>query len=124
MARDDDRARHRRTGSMVAEKPSLSMLLRENIARRGLQTRREPMAVRLNHRPEQDEPAAEPFSQRKRAEEGRFRLQVDRQTKRSFTTYEAAEEAGLAIKKSHPILQVAVYDGLESSNKIIELPQA
>jgi hypothetical protein len=26
------------------------------------------------------------------------------------------------IKKEHPILQVAVYDGVESVNKIIELP--
>jgi hypothetical protein len=28
----------------------------------------------------------------------------------------------LGIKKEHPILQVAVYDGVESENKIIELP--
>jgi hypothetical protein len=34
---------------------------------------------------------------------------------------EDAEKAGLGIKK-HPILQVAVYDGVESENKIIELP--
>jgi len=33
-----------------------------------------------------------------------------------------AEKAGKAIKKDHPILQVAVYDGIESVNKIIELP--
>jgi hypothetical protein len=26
------------------------------------------------------------------------------------------------IKKEHPILQVAVYDGVEGVNKIIELP--
>ena len=31
------------------------------------------------------------------------------------------KEAGLAIKKEHPILHVAVYDGVESVNKIIEL---
>ena len=34
---------------------------------------------------------------------------------------EAAEKAGKAIKKYHPILQVAVYDGVEGVNKIIEL---
>jgi hypothetical protein len=55
------------------------------------------------------------------ADGGRFRLQVDRQTKASYATYEAAE-AGKAIKKDYPILQVAVYDGVESVNKIIELP--
>ena len=47
---------------------------------------------------------------RKPADGGRFRLQVDRQTKASYATWEAAEKAGLAIKKGHPILQVAVYD--------------
>jgi hypothetical protein len=47
---------------------------------------------------------------------------VDRQTKGSYATYEAAEKVGLVIKKEHPILQVAVYDGVESVNKIIELP--
>jgi hypothetical protein len=35
---------------------------------------------------------------------------------------EAAEKAGLGVKKEHPILQVAVYDGVESENKTIELP--
>jgi hypothetical protein len=47
---------------------------------------------------------------------------VDRQTKASYTTYEAAETAGLGIKKEHPLVQVAIYDGVESVNKIIELP--
>jgi hypothetical protein len=62
------------------------------------------------------------LGQRKKAETGQFRLQVDRQTKASYTTREAAEEAGLAIKKTYPILQVAVYDAAEGVNKIIELP--
>ena len=53
---------------------------------------------------------------------GRFRLQVDRQMKNSYATYEAAEKVGLGIKKEHPILQVAVYDSVEGVNKIIELP--
>jgi hypothetical protein len=73
---------------------------------------------------EPDQPAPEPVTQGKQPERGRFRLQVDRQTKESYATYEAAETAGLTIKKSYPILQVAVYDGVDSVNKIIELPQA
>jgi hypothetical protein len=32
------------------------------------------------------------------------------------------KKRGLGIKKEHPIVQVAVYDGVESVNKIIELP--
>ena len=61
-------------------------------------------------RPDHEEPAPEFFEQRKRPENGQFRLQVDRQTKASYTTREAAEEAGLTIKKTYPILQVGVYD--------------
>jgi hypothetical protein len=70
----------------------------------------------------EDEPGQESHSQRKRPEEHRFRLQVDRQTKGSYATYEAAEAVGMAIKKQHPVVQVAVYDGVESASKIIELP--
>jgi hypothetical protein len=47
---------------------------------------------------------------------------VDRQTKGSYATTEAAEAAGLAIKKAYPILYVAVYDGVDSVTKVIELP--
>jgi hypothetical protein len=77
---------------------------------------------------EQEEPAQEieqeVSSQRKRPEMGRFLLQVDRQTKSSHATSEAAEKAGAVIKNSHPILQVAVYDRMESVNKIIEVSPA
>jgi hypothetical protein len=69
-----------------------------------------------------EEAVPETGTQRKQPDGGRFRLQVDRQTKASYATYEAAETAGIGIKKNYPILQVAVYDGVESVNKIIELP--
>ncbi len=86
------------------------------------------MAVRegaktLTKGPELIEPAQELFTQRKRPEHGRFLLQVDRQTKSSYTKSEAAEEAGLAIKTGHPILQVAVYDAVECVSKTVELPK-
>jgi hypothetical protein len=77
----------------------------------------------ITKRPAPDEPAPEQFGQRKRPDKGPFRLQVDRQTKESYATYEDAEAAGLAIKKRHPIVQVAVYDTLKGVHKIIELPQ-
>jgi len=66
--------------------------------------------------------AEELVTQRKRPDSGRFCLQVDRQTKQSYTTYGAAEAAGMAIKKAYPNLQVAVYDGVDNVSKIIELP--
>jgi hypothetical protein len=78
----------------------------------------------ITKRPEPEEPAQEQFGQRKRPEKGPFRLQVDRQTKESYATYEAAVAAGLEIKKRHPIVQVSVYDTVKSENKIIELPQS
>jgi len=62
--------------------------------------------------------------QGKRRETGQFQLQVDRQTKLFYGTYEAAERAGVAIKKSHPIVQVSIYNAGEGSWKIMELPDA
>jgi hypothetical protein len=57
-------------------------------------------------------------------ETGPFRLQVDRQTKASYLTQEAAETAGLLIKKEHPVVQVSIYNSTAGVNKIIELPTA
>jgi hypothetical protein len=67
------------------------------------------------------DPAHEHLGRRKRPEQGRFHLQVDRQTKASYETNEAAEEAGLAIKKRHPILHVEVFDAVARVSKLIEL---
>ena len=55
-------------------------------------------------------------------EAGNYRLQVDRQTKAFYLTEEAAEAAGLVIKKGHPVVQVSIYNSAEGVNKIIELP--
>jgi hypothetical protein len=41
--------------------------------------------------------------------------------KGSYTTSEAAEAAGLAIKERYPIVQVTVYDAVDGINKAIEL---
>ena len=83
-------------------------------------TRQSTKTITMPSAPEETVP--ERVTQRKPADGGRFRLQVDRQMKNSYATYEAAEKVGLGIKKKHPILQVAVYDGVEGVNKIIELP--
>ena len=87
---------------------------------RGTTTRGKSKTMTLSSDPE--EPVEEVVTQRKRPDSGRYRLQVDRQTKESYATSEAAEAAGLAIKKAYPILQVAVYDGVDSVTKTIELP--
>lgn len=82
--------------------------------------RKETKTITMKQDPE--ELPEERVEQKKRPDIGQFRLQVDRQTKKSYATYEAAEEAGMAIKKKHPILQVAIYDLVASVNKIIEVP--
>jgi len=70
------------------------------------------------------ESAPEQVGQKKRPEKGPFRLQVDRQTKDSFATYEEAQAAGLTIKTRHPVVQVSIYDTVKSENTMIELPAA
>ena len=65
------------------------------------------------------ETAPAPVNQQKRREE-RYRLQVDRQTKKTFTTSEEAEAAGRLIKNAHAIVQVSVYDAVDFTNKTIE----
>jgi len=63
-------------------------------------------------------------SQRKRPETGRYLLQVDRQTKGSYPTSEAAQTAALIIKTGYPIVQVSVYDSVEYTHTVVELPAA
>jgi hypothetical protein len=78
---------------------------------------RQPNIVTM---PDADEPTPPPLGQGRRPESGQFRLQVDRQTKSSYSTYEAAEKAGLVIKQAYPLVQVAVYDAIGGINTILE----
>ena len=55
-----------------------------------------------------------------RAPLGRFRLQVDRQTKAAFSSVSDAENAGRAIKKAHPVVQVSIYDAEESQQTVLD----
>jgi hypothetical protein len=68
-----------------------------------------------------EESVPEQPSQRRRPEAGQFQLQVDRQTKGSYATYEAAEAAGLVIKQKYPVVRVAVYDSISGDNTILEV---
>jgi hypothetical protein len=82
------------------------------------------MATRVIKRRDKDESAddveVEPVSQKRRPELGRYKLQVDKQTKASYETSEAAEKVGMAIKKSFPVVQVAIHDTVESVSRILE----
>ena len=50
-----------------------------------------------------------------------YLLQVDRQTKGSYTTSEAAQTAALVIKTGYPIVQVSVYDSVEYTHTMVEV---
>lgn len=75
-------------------------------------------ATKMRSKEADIETPRDPAHQRKKAEE-RFWLQVDRQTKGSYTTLASAEAAGEVIKKAHPIVQVSVYDSVDCTNKLI-----
>jgi hypothetical protein len=75
-------------------------------------------ATKIRSKEAEIEMPRDPAHQRKKPEE-RFWLQVDRQTKSSFTTLAAAEAVGEVIKKAHPIVQVSIYDSVDCVNKLI-----
>ena len=79
-------------------------------------------ATKIKSKEAEIETPRDPAHQRKKPEE-RFWLQVDRQTKAFYLTEEAAQAAGLVIKKGHPVVQVSIYNSAEGVNKIIELPK-
>jgi hypothetical protein len=62
--------------------------------------------------PQQEQPGTE-----------RYLLQIDRQTKRSFKTPEAALSAALEIKARFPHLQVCIYDSVSNSLDVVTVPK-
>jgi hypothetical protein len=83
-----------------------------------------PRQIKMPLKDSSEQEVEEVLSQRKRPERGRFLLQVDRQTKGSYTTSEAAQAAALIIKKNYPIVKVSVYDSVDNSNTLVEAPAA
>ena len=79
-----------------------------------------PRQIKMPVKGNSDQELEEAYSQDKRRERGRYLLQVDRQTKGSYTTSETALAAARIIKKKYPIVQVVVYDCIDNSNTLIE----
>ena len=69
-----------------------------------------------------DKTADEIVPQHKQPERGRYLIQVDKQTKASYDSAEAAQSAALEIKKGYPIVKVSIFDSSESTSRLIELP--
>jgi hypothetical protein len=80
--------------------------------------------IKMPVKDESDKELDEAPSQRKRPERGRYLLQVDRQTKGSYQTAEAAQAAALVIKTGYPIVQVSVYDSVDYTDTMVEAPAA
>jgi len=72
-------------------------------------------------KPEQPE---EDRSRQQQPDTERYQLQIDRQTKRSFKTSEAARSAALEIKSRFPSLQVSIYDGVAKSRTMVDVPKS
>src|ERR1700752_2693925 len=83
-----------------------------------------PRQMKMPTKNDLDNEHEEVFSQRQRPESGRYLLQVDRQTKGSYKTSEAAQSAALEIKTEYPIVQVSIYDSVDNSHWVVELPGA
>ena len=58
-----------------------------------------PRQMKMPTKKDFDNEHEEVFSQRKRPESGRYLLQVDRQTKGSYKTSEAAQAAGRELRR-------------------------
>jgi len=82
------------------------------------------MPVKKDAEKEAEKEAEDVSAQSKRPEIGRYLLQVDRQTKGSYKTSEAAQSATLAIKTNYPIVKVSIYDSVNNSHTLVELPGA
>jgi hypothetical protein len=67
------------------------------------------------------EQAEEERPKQNQQEPERYLLQIDRQTKRSFKTPEAARSAALEIKARFPALQVSIYDNVSKSHTIVDV---
>lgn len=78
------------------------------------------MATMSMPKKEAAEPAVATKASQHRPALGRFRLQVDRQTKATYASMDEAETAGKAIKKAHPIVQVSVYDAEQSAQTMVD----
>ena len=72
----------------------------------------------LTKRPGQDDDP-KPVGQVRPTEE-RFLLRVDGQTKRSFSSKEAAATAGAAVKKAYPVVMVTVLDTKDGTIEIVK----
>jgi hypothetical protein len=66
------------------------------------------------------EKAEDEQSQQSQPDTERYLLQIDRQSKRSFKTPEAARTTALEIKSRFPFLHVSIYDTVIGSRTVVD----
>jgi hypothetical protein len=108
-------ARHRQDAQSAQKKTSVSIGVSKMVSRQMKMPVKDDSAK---------EEAEEVFSQRKRPETGRYLLKVDRQTKSSYKTSEAAQSAAMTIKTAYPVVHVEIYDTVTNSHTLIGPPTA
>jgi hypothetical protein len=76
------------------------------------------MAKMVMPKKEREDEEVQPVGQTRQILQ-RFWLQVDRQTKSTYPSFEEAETAGKAIKAAHSFLLVSVYDAEKSEQTLV-----
>jgi hypothetical protein len=74
----------------------------------------EPKVAESKQKPASKRPNAYPS-------EG-FALEIDGKVKSEHDSLETAQERGLALKTKYPVLQVVVYDAVNKTRTVLELP--
>jgi hypothetical protein len=83
-----------------------------------------PRQIKMPGKDHSDEEAEGSILPTQATDRGRYLLQVDKQTKGSYKTPEAAQSAALEIKIAYPIVRVSIYDSVDNSARLVELPGA
>jgi hypothetical protein len=94
-----------------------------NKQQKGMVLSQRPIRMPTKNPAKREEPGEDRPSQNQ-PETERYLLQIDRQTKRSFKTSDAARSAGLEIKALFPALQVSIYDNVTKSRTVVEVPKS
>ena len=80
-----------------------------------------PRQIRKPVKYKSDNATDEIFPNSNKLKAGGILIQVDKQTKASYATAEAAQSAALEMKKGHPIDRVSIFDSVEHSSRLVEL---
>jgi hypothetical protein len=82
-----------------------------------------PRQIKIPAKENSDKEAEEVISQRRRPESGRYLLQVDKD-ERFLQNLRGRSIGDVRDQKNNPIVQVSIYDSVDNSAGLVELPGA